>query len=205
MRGTMKKVKICGLFRQEDIEAVNQIRPDYCGFVINFPKSHRNVSPDTVRLLRSGLDAAVTPVGVFVDQPAELVAELLNSHTISVAQLHGSEDETYLAALRNLTDRPVWQAFQVRAAADLERAAASTADFVLLDAGQGAGKVFDWSRLAGFPRAFGLAGGLQTDNLDDALKTEATLLDVSGGVETEKRKDAEKIREFVARVRNPLG
>ena len=197
MRATPVKVKVCGLFRQADIWAINQAKPDYCGFVVNFPKSHRSLSPEAVRLLRAGLDAAVTPVGVFVNQPVELVAGLLNSDVVSVAQLHGSEDGTYLAALRSLTHGPIWQAFAVRSAADLERAAASAADFVLLDAGQGTGQSFDWSLLAGFPRPFGLAGGLHTGNLEEALKTGAALLDVSGGVETEKCKDAEKIREFV--------
>lgn len=159
MRATPVKVKVCGLFRQADIWAINQAKPDYCGFVVNFPKSHRSLSPEAVRLLRAGLDAAVTPVGVFVDQPVELVAGLLNSDVVSVAQLHGSEDGTYLAALRSLTHGPIWQAFPVRSAADLERAAASAADFVLLDAGQGTGQSFDWSLLAGFPRPSGLAGG----------------------------------------------
>lgn len=200
----MKKVKICGLFGEEDIEIVNRVKPDYCGFVINFPKSHRNVSPETVKILRSALCDAVTPVGVFVNQPAEFVAKLLNDRAISVAQLHGDEDENYLATLRKLTGKPIWQAFRVRSDADLERATASSADFVLLDAGQGEGKVFDWSKLSGFPRIFGLAGGLQSSNLDDALKTGAALLDVSGGVETEKRKDAKKITEFVEKIRNSL-
>ena len=96
----MTKIKICGLFRPCDVDYVNEARPDWCGFIVNFPKSHRNRTPDQVRTLRARLDPAVIPVGVFVDRPVGEVAGLLNDGTITVAQLHGHEDEDYLAALR---------------------------------------------------------------------------------------------------------
>ncbi len=198
----MKKIKICGLSRPIDIEAVNFMKPDYCGFIINFPKSRRSVSPEAVKSLRGKLNPAITPVGVFVDQPPEMVAGLLNDSTISVAQLHGQEDDCYIKALRQLTDKTVWKAFQIHSYWEAARTAKSTADFVLLDAGQGAGESFDWSFLAGFPRPFGLAGGLNSENLSDALKTGASLLDVSGGVETGGVKDPEKIKNFIKTVRN---
>ena len=51
----MALIKICGLSREEDITAVNEAKPDYCGFIINFPKSHRNVTVERVRQLRTGL------------------------------------------------------------------------------------------------------------------------------------------------------
>ena len=195
------KVKICGLSRPADIAAVNAAKPDYCGFIVNFPKSRRNVSPDTLRTLRAGLSTDVIPVGVFVDQPAEEIAALLNDGSISVAQLHGHEDEGYIAALRRLTDRPIWQAFQVHTAVDAARANASIADLVLLDAGQGAGKAFDWTLLRGMTRPFALAGGLNTDNISDALRTHAVLLDVSSGAETGGYKDANKIETIVRMIK----
>lgn len=197
----MKKVKICGLWRPVDIEAVNIAKPEYCGFVIDFPQSRRSVSPQKVKTLCSDLNSDIIPVGVFVDKPPEVVAELLNSGVVSVAQLHGKESEKYIAVLRGLTDRPIWQAFQIRSRSDVERAAKSASDFVLLDAGQGTGKKFDWDLLIGFPRAFGLAGGLRAENLPDALNTQASLLDVSGGVETDGVKDAGKIKKFVDIIR----
>ena len=87
------KVKICGLSRPADIAAVNAARPDYCGFVVHVPKSRRNVSADTLRTLRAGLAAGIIPVGVFVNEPVESVADLLESGLLSIAQLHGQEDE----------------------------------------------------------------------------------------------------------------
>ncbi|MCD8375870.1 MAG: phosphoribosylanthranilate isomerase [Oscillospiraceae bacterium] len=196
-----KKVKLCGLSRPEDVEAVNRLRPDYCGFVIDFPKSHRSVTVEQLRRLRGRLAAGIPPVGVFVDQPVEQVGTLLELGVIWVAQLHGGEDGTYIARLRRMTSRPIWQAFQIHSAEDVKRAAASAADFVLLDAGQGGGKPFAWDLLEGFPRPFGLAGGLNEGNLAAALATQAQLVDVSGGVETDGVKDPEKMERFVAQVR----
>lgn len=191
----MTKIKICGLFRPCDIEAVNAARPDYCGFIINFPKSHRNVSPDQVRALRAGLAEGITPVGVFVNQPVEEMAALLNDGTISIAQLHGQEDEACIAALRAATGgKPVWKAFKIRSEADVAAARASSADLVILDNGYGTGQVFDWSLAGGIDRPFLLAGGLTPENIQDAItQLHPFGLDISSGVETEKKKDPQKI------------
>ena len=197
----MKEVKICGLRTIEDIKAINELKPDYCGFIINFPKSKRNISVETLRTLTAALCSDVTPVGVFVDQPPEFIAELLNDGTIKIAQLHGNEDNDYIEDLMDLTDGQIWQAFQVHSKEDVENAAESMADLVILDAGQGTGKAFNWELISGFPGPFALAGGLNTENANEALKTDAVLLDVSGGVETDGKKDYEKIKKFIEAVR----
>lgn len=195
------KIKICGLSRPADIEAVNAARPDCCGFVVNVPKSRRNVSPDTLRALRAGLADGITAVGVFVDEDVQTVAGLLESGAIDAAQLHGHEDAAYIAALRARTSRPIWQAFQVRTPADVARANESPADFVLLDAGAGGGAAFDWALLADVRRPFALAGGLHAGNLAAALQTRAVLLDVSSGAETGGKKDFNKIQALVRAVK----
>ena len=199
----MTKIKICGLFRPCDIEYVNAVRPDWCGFIVNFPKSHRNRTPDQVRALRRGLAEGVVPVGVFVDQPVEDVAALLNDGTISVAQLHGHEDAAYIAALRAAAPgHPVWRAFKVRGPEDLEAAGASPADLVILDNGYGTGETFDWSMAGGQPPPYLLARGLTPENIPDAIRLLHPYgLDISSGVETDKQKDPEKIRAAVAAAR----
>ena len=70
------KIKICGLRRREDILAVNEAKPDYCGFIIEFPKSIRSVTADEVRELLNDLSPDIQPVGVFVNAPMELVKAL---------------------------------------------------------------------------------------------------------------------------------
>lgn len=199
----MTKIKICGLYRPEDIAYVNQTRPDWCGFIVNFPKSHRSLTPDQVRVLRQNLSSTVTPVGVFVDQPVDLAAALLNNGTISIAQLHGHEDQGYIEALRAAAPgHPVWKAFKIRSAGDLAAANASPADLVILDNGYGGGERFDWSLASGVTRPYLLAGGLTPENIPDAIsQLHPYGLDLSSGVETEKKKDISKIQAAVAAAR----
>ncbi|MFY9519458.1 MAG: phosphoribosylanthranilate isomerase [Caldicoprobacterales bacterium] len=196
------QVKICGLSRLVDIDIVNEERPDYCGFIINYPKSKRSLSPEDLSPLLARLGTHISPVGVFVDQPLDLVAGILNRTKIAVAQLHGKEDNEYISRLRLNTSKPIWQAFEVTGIEDIDRAVNSQADLVLLDAGKGAGLAFDWTLLEGFPRPFALAGGLRLDKLERALRTGASLLDVSSGVESGGKKDPEKVKSFVNLVRS---
>ena len=198
----MMQVKICGLSRLVDIDIVNKERPDYCGFIINYPKSKRSLSPEDLSPLLARLGTHISPIGVFVDQPLDLVAGILNRTKIAVAQLHGKEDNEYIARLRLKTSKPIWQAFEVTGIEDIDRAVNSQADLVLLDAGKGAGLAFDWTLLEGFPRPFALAGGLRLDKLERALRTGASLLDVSSGVESGGKKDPEKVKSFVNLVRS---
>lgn len=199
----MTKIKICGLTSPEDVAFVNAARPDFCGFVIDVPKSRRSVSPQQVRSLVRALDPAVLPVGVFVDAPVEEAAALLREGTIAVAQLHGHESEAYLSALRRLAPGcKVWQAFLLHTAADGKRALASSADCLVLDSGRGSGRTFDWSLIPRTDRPFLLAGGLAPGNLEEAIRTVRPWgVDLSSGVETEGRKDPEKIAAAVAAAR----
>ena len=199
----MTRIKICGLSRPQDVACVNQAKPDWCGFVVNFPKSRRSVTPDQLRSLRRELDPSVVPVGVFVDQPVEVVTDLLNRGIISIAQLHGGEGEDYTAALRAAAPgKEIWKAFQVHEPADLERAIVFPADRILLDSGQGTGRTFDWSLLRHFPRPYLLAGGLDPENLPTAIRTLHPYgVDLSSGVETDGLKDFTKIQAAVAAAR----
>ena len=123
--------------------------------------------------------------------------------TIAVAQLHGHEDDAYIAALRALAPgKALWKAFKVRSEADLAAAAASTADQILLDNGYGTGQAFDWSLAGGVRRPFLLAGGLTPENIPDAAaRLHPMGLDISSGVETGRQKDRAKILAAVAAAR----
>ena len=186
----------------EDIAAANALKPEYIGFVFA-PKSKRYVSPQQAALLRARLDPAIKAVGVFVNEPPEAVALLLNENIIDIAQLHGQEDAAYLARLRSLTAKPLWQAFRAETAAGLAAAARSPADMVLLDSGAGGtGTVFNWKLLQGFPRLYILAGGLDADNAADAVtRLHPYAVDVSSGIETAGKKNPAKMAAFAAAVR----
>ena len=198
------KIKICGLKRPEDITYVNEAKPDYCGFIIEFPKSSRNVTGVQVRELTARLDPDIIPVGVFVNAAPERVEELLLDGTIHIAQLHGQEDENYIKKLKSLTDHPVMKAFSIREKKDLDAAAASSADLILLDHGKGGtGETFDWSVLEGWTkRPYFLAGGLNPENIPEAIqRIHPWGIDLSSAVETDGKKDREKILQAVKTVR----
>lgn len=196
------KIKLCGLTRPCDIEAVNELQPDYIGFVFA-KKSRRYVSPEKAEELKAMLAPGIQAVGVFVNEELEQIAALFEAGTIDVAQLHGQESETEIRRLRELTNHPMIQAFRIDTEQDVERANASTADYVLLDSGAGGtGTVFDWDLLQAIRRPYFLAGGLDTENIGTVkAKLNPYGVDVSSGIETGGYKDKEKMTAFVAAAR----
>lgn len=200
----MTKVKLCGLRREEDVEAANGLRPDYIGFVFA-EKSRRAVTRETAARLKSLLAPGIPAVGVFVNAQPETVAYLLEDGIIDLAQLHGQEDADYIARLRALTDRPLIQAFRVRTAEDVKRAEQSPADYILLDAGAGDGKTFEWELAGSVLRPYFLAGGLTPENAGEAVaRLHPFALDVSSGIETDGGKDPEKMRAFMCAVKGRM-
>ena len=198
----MTRVKICGLQTSADIDTVNRLHPDFVGFVFA-PQSRRCVTPQTAADLRARLADGITAVGVFVDAPPELPATLAADGVIDYIQLHGHEDAAYIDALRRQTACPLIQAFRVASPADVTAALATAADFPLLDSGAGGtGVAFDWTLLANARRPFFLAGGLDAENVSEAVRRyRPYAVDVSSGVETNRHKDAAKIERFLAAVR----
>lgn len=198
----MTKIKLCGLTRPCDIEAANRLRPEYIGFVFA-KKSRRYVSPEQADELKRLLRPEILAVGVFVDEEIERVADLLRAGVIDLAQLHGGEDEAYIGRLRERTDSPFIKAFRVDGERDIEKARASTADYVLLDSGSGGtGTAFDRELLVRMDRPYFLAGGLDADSVGEAVERwRPYAVDVSSGIETEGVKDAEKMRRFTEAVR----
>ncbi len=197
----MTKIKLCGLSRLCDIEAANELKPDYIGFVFA-SKSKRYVTYEKAMELKSLLSPEIQAVGVFVNESLQNVAKLLQNGTIDIAQLHGDEDEDYVTQLRLLTDKPIIKAFRMETANDIKTAKQSTADSILLDSGAGTGAVFDWSLVKSIRRPYFLAGGLDPGNVADAVKAlHPFAVDVSSGIETNGAKDKTKMAAFVAAVR----
>ena len=192
----MTRIKFCGLQTFDDIKVANEIQPEYVGFVFA-PKSKRRVTVDVAEKLRASLSTKIQAVGVFVNQNFQTVGELLNANIIDAAQLHGDESENYIRNLRAVTDKPIIKAFRVDTLAD------TSADFVLIDAGAGDGKTFDWRRVTNFGREFFLAGGLNPENVAAAIELlHPFAVDVSSGIETDGRKDFGKMTAFANVVRN---
>ncbi|MBO7336764.1 MAG: bifunctional indole-3-glycerol-phosphate synthase TrpC/phosphoribosylanthranilate isomerase TrpF [Lachnospiraceae bacterium] len=199
LKGT--RLKFCGLSRPADIEAVNEIKPEYIGFVFA-EKSKRHVTHEKAAELKSLLSKDIKAVGVFVDAPLETVADLLKEGIIDVAQLHGHEDEEYIKALKKTSGKPVIKAFRVKTHEDAEAAERSSADMILLDSGAGTGTTFDWSVLKNVKRPYFLAGGLEPGNAGSAVaQLHPYGLDVSSGIETDGVKDRKKMEAFAKEAR----
>lgn len=197
----MTSIKLCGLSRHCDIEAANELRPDYIGFVFS-PKSKRYVTPEKAIELKQLLLPEIQAVGVFVNETPERVAKLLNNNVIEIAQLHGNEDEDYIGQLRQLTDKPIIKAFRIEGAGDILQAEQCSAEYILLDSGAGTGTAFDWKLIQGIHRPYFLAGGLSLHNVGNAInKLNPYGVDVSSGIETGRYKDKSKMAAFVAIVR----
>lgn len=201
------KIKLCGMFRTQDIDYVNELLPDYVGFVLNFPKSHRSIDGSKAKQLKEKLSTKIKAVGVFVEEKAEICAELANSGVIDMIQLHGSENAEYIQNLKKLTDVPIIKAVNVTSANDIEQAQTLGADYLLLDGGTGSGKAFDHSLIENMKirQPFFLAGGLTTDNTGTAIKKFSPFaVDVSSALETDGIKDYNKMAAFVNAVRKDL-
>ena len=210
--GNACAVKICGLRREEDAEAVNAVKPEYAGFVFAEGR-RRTITAAEAEAIRKKLDPEIRTVGVFVDQPAGEIVSLVNSGLLDAVQLHGSEPEEDICKIREQAHfrrgpGKIIKAFRVETREDVEKANRSAADLVLLDNGNGGtGEAFDHTLMEGIRRPFILAGGLSPDNVKEILEGPGIMgrkylygLDVSSGVETEGRKDPEKIRNFVQTV-----
>ncbi len=198
----MTRIKLCGLGRKEDIICANSLLPDYIGFV--FAKgSRRYVDAPKAAELKAVCDDRIKTAGVFVDADEDYIISLVRDGIIDTVQLHGSEDDDCIRRLRSLGVREIIKAFKIASAEDIEKARRSAADYVLLDSGCGGGEVFDWELIGQIDRPYFLAGGLNCENVANAIERLAPYaVDVSSGIETDGVKDTDKMRMFVTRARN---
>lgn len=192
------KVKICGLTTQEAVDEAVQDGADFIGFV--FAKSRRQILPEKVTILTSKLPQSVKKVGVFVSPTTAELAETVRKAGLDIVQIHGKmPDMTTL-------DIPVIRAASVVEGKLPDHLKSEHYDYLLLDAPPreyqgGNGEVFDWQavdkqRLED-QKVF-IAGGLKAENVEQAADYfEPYAVDVSSGVETDGKKDLEKIREFL--------
>ncbi|WP_416137111.1 phosphoribosylanthranilate isomerase [Halomonas sp. HK25] len=197
------RVKLCGLTRPEDVDAAVAAGADALGFVL-WPGSQRAVDEARLAELTARVPAFVTRVGLFVDQEPAFIERC--AAYLDLLQFHGDESPAFCEGV----GRPWIKALRMRDGLDLHAAAEAYhgARALLLDAYRpgvpgGTGETFDWSRIpAGLAKPVILAGGLDADNVAEAIATVAPFaVDVSGGVEASPGvKDARRIAAFLAAV-----
>ena len=187
----MTKIKICGLRRMEDILIVNKYKPDYIGFI--FAKNKvRTISLNDALLFKDKLDNDIIAVGVFRDNDINEVINIANSKAIDMIQLHGSEDDNFIFELKKHTNLPIIKAYSNY----------KYADYALFDnIDPGKGMMFNWDNIK-YDKEFFLAGGIDINNISEALKLNPYAIDISSSVETNGFKDEEKIKEIIRKVRS---
>jgi phosphoribosylanthranilate isomerase len=215
------KIKICGIFREKDIDYVNEALPDYIGFV--FAESSRKVTGLQATRLKDRLSGSITAEGVFVNDSLDKIAAFYRGGVISIAQLHGNEDQTYIDCLKEICEKDSGMGYPLSViktiqSAELERMAEDpaaviplNADYYLIDSGAGSGESFNWRmlkpggplslRLNAIGKPWFLAGGITVKNIKKAIALNPFCIDVSSGAETDGIKDQKKILQLTAMVK----
>ena len=195
----MTKVKICGLSTKGAVETAVLAGADYIGFV--FAPSKRQVTFEEAAELVKLIPANVKKVGVFVSPSRAQLLEAIDKVGLDLVQIHGQVADDLF---ENLPCGSI-QAVQVDGEGHVPN---SQANYLLFDAPvAGSGQTFDWGKLdtAGVVQTFFIAGGLHEDNVAEAIQHFTPFaVDVSSGVETDGKKDHEKIRRFIERVKNGI-
>lgn len=201
------KLKFCGFRYREDIENALTCDIDYLGLI--FARSKRQLDMNTARDLTEGMEfGKVKLVGVFMNQTIEEVVQTADHVGLDIIQLHGAEDRDYIEELRKRTDREIWKAIpctidKLKEFNDVD------ADLMLIDSsrGGGSGVTADWNIIKLYEESFNkpylLAGGLRTDNIEEAMKKlKPHGLDISSGIERDGRKDMELMKNICRTVKN---
>lgn len=198
---------MCGITKIEDALAAQALGADAIGMV--FAESPRRVEKEQAREIVQALPPFVHLVGVFVDEKKSVIEDIADFCRLTVLQFHGAESPEYCAGF----DRPVIKAFRISQREDIERLKPyqGKVSAFLLDTyhpalAGGTGQTFDWdmAKEVGKIGPIILAGGLNPDNIEAAIRAvKPYAVDVSSGVEmTLGKKDHDKMRLFIERVRN---
>ena len=194
------KIKLCGLRREEDIRIVNEMMPEYAGFILAEGR-RRTITPEKMAELSAGLDRRIQKVAVFLDQDPDWICWLADQGLMDVIQLHGSEGDDVIRMIRARTGKIVIKAITdekpvktgtsgrgvfaqeakevpetfdktgKQAADPADRARSCPADLILLDhGGGGSGMTIDWTLTGRIRRDFILAGGLTPGNVREAIE-----------------------------------
>ncbi|MQW92817.1 phosphoribosylanthranilate isomerase [Acinetobacter wanghuae] len=204
------RAKICGITRREDIQSVVNAGADAIGLVF-YPPSPRAVTAEQAAELIQAVPPYVQTVGLFVNHALEEIQQILKTAKIDILQFHGDETPEQCQTIATMLGRRWYKAIQMKpdldVATEITRFASAGASAVLLDAWHpelkgGTGHSFDWTTFPKLNIPLILAGGLNPDNIEQAiLTTQAYAVDVSGGVESAKGiKDQQLIERFMQGV-----
>ena len=197
----MSKIKFCGIKPTSDLDFINQLAPNYIGLVFA-QNSQRFVCFEEAKKISQQLQRKILKVGVFVDAPKELIASLVEEQVIDLIQLHGHENEAVVNDYKQSFKLPIIKAFGIQSPTDVLKALQSPADYLLFDYKQaGSGQRFDWRYIRDVKRKYFLAGGINRNNLKQALALNPYAIDLSSSIETNGIKDNQKMQAIINQLR----
>ena len=202
------RIKFCGIRRLEDVAAVNRCQPDYMGMILS-GGFRRSISQEQAQRLVQEKSDAIAAVGVFVNESSETICRMAEQLHLQVIQLHGNESAEQIQTLQQKTGLPVWKALRIGTLEELEAAGTNPADCLILEGKMGAGiggtgVCADWELLArhSWNRSFFLAGGLQPENVLEAIATVSpTGVDFSSGIEEDGVKSLRRMKQLMTLIR----
>ena len=194
------KLKVCGLSNPSEVEICINNDVNFCGFILNYPKSHRYVSYEKAKELINIDKNKTQYVGVLVEPSLEEL-EKFSQLNLDYFQLYGQYDNKSLENIKNKFKKKIIASIQVKSKGDIEiyKNLQDASDIILWDS-SGYEKSLSWNhswikdiKIQGEKM---IAGNITKDKLDNLSKL-ADIIDVSGALETNKVKDTQKIIEFV--------
>jgi phosphoribosylanthranilate isomerase len=200
----MTRVKVCGIRRQEEAQWALEAGADAIGFV--FADSKRKIDVESAALISASLPSNVLKIGVFVNEAKDKMEEISRTVNLDYLQLHGDESVQFCDSL-NL---PFIKAVSIKEKEDLDGIEHFGGEMILVDSGNGPhrggnGTTFNWDYVhsLNIPQHLILAGGLNLDNIRQAItKVRPYMVDVSSGVETDGKKDRRKIESFIREAKS---
>jgi phosphoribosylanthranilate isomerase len=200
----MTRVKVCGIKREEEARWAFEAGADAVGFV--FANSKRRIDVESAARISASLPPHILKIGVFVNESKENMEEIFGTVNLDYVQLHGDESVLFCEDL-NL---PLIKAISIKEKEDINGVNHYPGGMVLLDSGKGPfrggnGTTFNWDYIEAMTvsQQLILAGGLNPENVQEAItKVRPYMVDVSSGVETDGRKDREKIESFIRKAKS---
>ena len=198
------KVKICGLSTAEEVKTCIDYGSDFCGFILNYPKSHRFIHFEKVKELTNINNKSTKYVGVLVE-PKHKELEKFSKLNFDYFQIYGNYSNETILKIKSEFDKKIIVTIQVKNEKDIlsYRKFEDSADIILWDS-SGLEKSLEWNFnwVKSVPNHITkmLAGNININNLEKVSKL-ADIIDVSGALETNKVKDTLKIKNFLSRIK----
>ena len=198
------KLKICGLSNPEEVKFCVKNDVDYCGFILNYPKSHRFISPDRAKILTEIDKVNSKYVGVLV-KPSEAELENFAKLNFDFFQLYGDYDVDYLNKVKKKFSKKIITSIQVKKREDVNnyKVIENGSDIILWDSSgyeESLSWNYNWIRSISTKSKKMVAGNITIDKLTDLVNL-ADIIDVSGALETNKVKDINKIKKFITEIK----